>query len=64
MTHLDLLHRARTALIWPDCGIDKWELIRDLDTAINKAYPPRPKTQCYCGEVNCTEHSELETGDG
>lgn len=64
MTHLALLHRARTALIWPDCGIDKWAVVRDLDEALKKAYPKRVKTKCYCGETDCCEHSEFEVGDG
>ncbi len=64
MTHLALLHRARTALIWPDCGIDKWAVVRDLDEALKDAYPTRPKTWCYCGEENCNDHSEFNLGDG
>lgn len=64
MTHLDLLHRARTAIRLPNCRIDKQALIRDLDKAITGAYPKRPKKQCYCGEQNCNDHSEFNLGDG
>ena len=69
MTHIALLHRARTALIWPDCGIDKWEVVRELDEALEKAYPKRVKAYCWCGEnsvdgLHCNDHSEFQTGDG
>ena len=64
MSHLDLLHRARTALQYP-WAIDKEALIRDLNEAIRNAYPPkRPKKQCYCGEINCNAHTDMEVGEG
>lgn len=64
MTHLDLLHRAHIALMYPDSFIDKQALIDDISKVLHNAYPKRPKKQCYCGEVNCNEHSEFEVGDG
>ena len=64
MTHLDLLHRARTAIIWPTSLQDKEALIADISEAISNAYPKRPKKQCYCGEEDCCEHSEFQVGDG
>ena len=67
--HLDLLHRARTALEWPDGLMDKQALIRDLSKAIEGAYPKRHRGYCGCGEpavdgIHCTEHTEFEVGDG
>lgn len=69
MTHLALLHRARTAILWPDSGMDKKALIADLDRAIGTAYPPRVRGFCWCGENavdghHCNDHSELNLGDG
>ena len=64
MTHLDLLHRARAALVWPESVLDKQALLRDLDEAITGAYPKRPKKQCYCGEINCNAHTDMEVGEG
>ena len=62
--HLDLLHRARNALIFPTNLLDKEALIADLNDAIRAAYPKRPKKTCYCGEVNCNEHTDQNVGDG
>ena len=69
MTHLALLHRARTAIRYPDGGIDKQWLLKDLDKAIKAAYPKPIRGYCWCGEnavdgKHCTFHSDLETGDG
>ena len=68
MTHLDLLHRARTALMWPD-SIDKQALIRDLSEVITGAYPKFRLIWCWCGEAavdgkHCNEHTDMEVGDG
>jgi len=67
--HLALLHRARTALEWPDGLMDKQALLRDLNAAIEGAYPRRHRGYCWCQEPavdghHCTEHSEFEVGDG
>lgn len=70
MTHLDLLHRARTALMWPDSLQNKQALLRDLDKAIDGSYPKPVTTYCWCGEKasvqggHCNEHSQFEVGDG
>lgn len=70
MTHLALLFRARTALQFPDGGIDKRALIDDLGEAIEAAYPPKPvRSFCWCGDNavdghHCNDHSELNLGDG
>lgn len=69
MTHLALLHRARTALQFPG-QIDVPALLHDLDKAIEGSYPPKPvRGFCWCGDNavdghHCTFHSELQTGDG
>ena len=59
-----LLHRAHIALLWPESLLDKSALISDISEAVTNSYPPRPKTQCWCGEQNCNEHSQFEVGDG
>ena len=69
MTHLSLLHRARTALLWPDGGMDKEALIRDLNEAIKGYYPKRVRGFCWCGEtavdgLHCNEHSDFQVGEG
>ena len=68
MTHLDLLHRARTALMWPD-AIDKQALIADISEAISAAYPRQHRSvNCWCGVTktfgHCNDHSEFQVGDG
>ncbi len=70
MTHLALLHRARTALLWPTSLLDKEALIAEISDAIKDAYPPKPvRGFCWCGEnavdgLHCNDHSDLQTGDG
>jgi len=72
MTHLDLLHRARTAVRWPESLLDKQALLRDLDEAITGAYPKRHPGKCWCGEPavdqhwlsSCNEHTDQNVGDG
>ena len=70
MTHIDLLHRARTALRWPESLQDKQALMRDLDEAITGAYPKPVTTYCWCGEKasvqggHCNEHTDQNVGDG
>ena len=69
MTHIALLHRARTALMFPNDLIDKRALLADLDKAIEGAYPKRVKAYCWCGDNavdghHCNDHSEFQTGDG
>lgn len=71
MTHLDLLHRARNALLYPmNSMLDREALIEDLNEAIGKAYPPPVTTYCYCGEKasvqggHCNEHTDQNLGDG
>ena len=69
MTHLALLHRARTALAFPNDLMDKEALLADLDKALNAAYPKPVRGFCWCGEnavdgKHCTDHSEFQTGDG
>lgn len=69
MTHIDLLHRACTAIRYPDGGIDKQKLLKDLDEAIKAAYPKPVRGFCWCGENavdghHCNDHSDRQTGDG
>ena len=69
MTHLALLHRARTALMYPNGLQDKWKLIADLDKAIEGSYPKPVRGFCWCGDNavdghHCNDHSEFQTGDG
>ncbi len=69
MTHLALLHRARTALLWPTSLIDKEALIAEISDAIKAAYPRPVRGFCWCGENavdghHCNDHSELNLGDG
>ena len=67
MTHIDLLHRARTALLWPG-SIDKQALIGDLTEAISGAYPRRHLDTCWCGvtmtDGQCNDHTDQNVGDG
>jgi hypothetical protein len=70
VTHLALLHRARTALQFPDGGMDKQALLRELDEAIEGYYPRRHRGTCWCGDPDtderhhCSQHSEFQAGDG
>ena len=68
MTHLDLLHRARTAIIWPTSLQDKEALIADISEAISNAYPKRSRGTCWCGvtmtDGQCNDHSEFNVGEG
>lgn len=64
-----LLHRAHTALAWPDSLLDREPLLREINEVFKDAYPRRHRGYCGCGEPavdgrHCTEHSEFEVGDG
>ena len=64
-----LLRRTLLALLRPPAVV-KEEILGRLADEIAEMFPPtqipgyKPRRQCYCGEQNCNDHSEFETGDG